>query len=96
MPCDLGETRKLLPLSFMQSMFYVCLFCVLQPFGRALVEAGKAFFGMEQEKNALRGILEFEAGKRVDRLVRVFYEILLPYSLIFTGGHLLCSRKVYP
>ena len=32
----------------------------------ALVEAGKAFFGMEQEKNALRGVLEYEAGKRLD------------------------------
>ena len=47
-------------------MFVVCLFCVLQPFGRALVEAGKAFFGMEQEKNVLRGVLEFEAGKYFD------------------------------
>ena len=51
-------------------MIPVCLFCILQPFGRALVEAGKAFFGMEQEKNALRGVLEFEAGKRLDWLVR--------------------------
>ena len=47
-------------------MFVVCLFYVLQPFGRALVEAGKTFFGMEQEKNALRGVLEFEAGKHLD------------------------------
>ena len=36
----------------------------------ALVEAGKAFFGMEQEKNALYDVLEFEAGKRLDWLVR--------------------------
>ena len=50
----------------MQLMFYVCLCRALQPFGRALVEAGKAFFGMEQEKNALRGVLEYEAGKRFD------------------------------
>ena len=77
-------------------MFSVCLCYVLQPFGRALVEAGKALFGMEQEKNALRGILEFEAGKHLDRLVRVFYEILLPYSLIFADDHLLCSRIVCP
>ena len=34
---------------------FVCSCCILQPFGRALVEAGKAFFGMEQEKNVLRG-----------------------------------------
>ena len=47
-------------------MFSVCLCRALKPFGRALVEAGKAFFGMEQEKNALRGILEYEAGKRLD------------------------------
>ena len=51
-------------------MFFVCLFCALQPFGHALVEAGKAFFGMEQEKNALHGVLEFEAGKPLDWLVR--------------------------
>ena len=44
-------------------MFFVCLLCVLQPFGRALVEASKAFFGMEQEKNVLRGVLQYEAGK---------------------------------
>ena len=37
---------------------------VLQPFGRALCEAGKAFFGMEQERGALRGILEIQLGKR--------------------------------
>ena len=61
-------------------MFCVCLCFVLQPFGRALVEAGKAFFGMEQEKNVLRDVLEFEAGKRLDRLVRVFmkYCFLIP------------------
>ena len=47
-------------------MLLVCLCCVLQPFGRALVEAGKAFFGMEQEKNTLHGVLEYEAGKRLD------------------------------
>ena len=46
-------------------MFSVCLCRVLQPFGHAPVEAGKAFFGMEQEKNALRGVLEYEAGKRL-------------------------------
>ena len=39
---------------------------LFQPFGHALVEAGKAFFGMEQEKSALRGFLEYEAGKRLD------------------------------
>ena len=51
---------------FMQQFFLVCLLYVLQPFGRALVEAGKAFCGMEQEKNALRRVLEFEAGKSFD------------------------------
>ena len=51
-------------------MFLVCLFWVLQPFGRALVEASRALFGMEPEKNALRGVLEFEAGKRLDWLVK--------------------------
>ena len=44
-------------------LFSVDLCRALQPFGRALVEAGKAFFGMEQEKSALRGLLEYEAGK---------------------------------
>ena len=47
-------------------MFSVRLCRALQPFGHALVEAGKAFFGMEQEKSALRGLLEYEAGKRLD------------------------------
>ena len=46
-------------------MLLVCLCCVLQPFRRALVEAGKAFFGMEQEKSALHGLLEYEASKRL-------------------------------
>ena len=47
-------------------MFFVHICLALQPFGRALVEAGKAFFGMEQEKSAPRGLLEYEAGKRLD------------------------------
>ena len=47
-------------------MFFVHLCHALQPFGHALVEAGKAFFGMEQEKSALRGLLEYEVGKRLD------------------------------
>ena len=47
-------------------MFSICLFCVLQPFGRALVEAGKVFFWMEQEKNVLHGVFEYEAGQRLD------------------------------
>ena len=67
----------------MRSMFSVCLCRILQPFGHALVEAGNAFFGMEQEKDALCGVLAFKAGKRLDLLVRIFDEILLPYSLIF-------------
>ena len=46
--------------------FFIYLCHALQPFGRALVEAGKAFFGMEQEKSALRGLLEYEAGKRFE------------------------------
>ena len=44
----------------------VCLNIVLQPFGRALVEAGKAFFNMEQERGAFRGLLEIHAGKCFD------------------------------
>ena len=47
-------------------MFSVRLCRALQPFGRGLVEAGKAFFGMEQEKSALCGLLEYEAGKCLD------------------------------
>ena len=47
-------------------LFSVNLCRASQPFGRALVEAGKAFFGMEQEKSALRGLLEYEAGKCLD------------------------------
>ena len=75
-------------------MFYVCLCRALQPFGHALVEAGKAFLGMEQEKNTLRDVLEYEAGKRLDLFSQSFMIFVLPYSLIFTGGNLLCSRKV--
>ena len=41
----------------------MCLCTVLQPFGRALVEAGKAFFNIEQERSTFRGILESHAGK---------------------------------
>ena len=44
----------------------------LQPFGRALVEAGKAFFRMEQEKGALGGLLEIETGKCFDLLGQFF------------------------
>ena len=47
-------------------LFSVSLCRTLQPFGRALVETGKAFFGMEQEKSALRGLLEYETGKFLD------------------------------
>ena len=35
----------------------------LQPFGHALVEAGKAFFNMEQERSTFRSVLESHAGK---------------------------------
>ena len=72
----------------------MCLCIALQPFGRALVEAGKAFFGMEQEKNALRGVLEYEAGKRLVYFNRSFMTLVLPYSLVFTRVNLFCSRKV--
>ena len=75
-------------------MFLVCLFCVLQPFGRALVEAGKAFFGMEQEKNALRGVLEYETGKRFDLFRQSFMIFVFSYSLTLIDGILLCSQKV--
>ena len=57
----------------MQLTFSVCLCRALQPFGHALVEAGKAFFGMEQERSALRGLLEIHAGKCFD----LFWPILL-------------------
>ena len=53
-------------LSLCNLLFSVSLCRALQPFGHALVEAGKAFFGMEQEKSALRGLLEYEAGKCLD------------------------------
>ena len=43
--------------------FHTLMSFVLQPFGRALVEAGKAFFRMEQEKSALRGLLKIETGE---------------------------------
>ena len=48
---------------FYASLFFLRLCIALQPFGRALVKASNAFFGMEQEKSALRGLLEIEAGE---------------------------------
>ena len=61
-------------------LFSIHLCLALQPFGRALVEAGKAFLGMEQEKGALRGLLEYETGKCFDQLrqkVCKFYASIL-------------------
>ena len=55
----------------MQQILLICLLCVLQPFGRALVEAGKAFFEMEREKNVLHGILEFGTGKCFDCIAKL-------------------------
>ena len=54
------------PLLFDATSLLVCLLFVLQPFDRALVEAGKAFFEMEREKNALHHVLEFGASKCFD------------------------------
>ena len=37
-----------------------------QPFGRALIESGKAFFEMEQKRNALRRVHESVSRKSFD------------------------------
>ena len=68
----------------------MCLCTVLQPFGRALVEAGKAFFGMEQERGALRGLLEIHAGKCFDYLANSVLHFVHLCSLFF----FLCSVTV--
>ena len=64
---------------------YLCL--ALQPFGRAVIEAGKAFFGMEQEKGALRGLLEYETGKRFDQLrqevCKCYASLLISFLLCY-------------
>ena len=46
---------------------------------------------MEQEKNALRGVLEYEAGKRFDLFSQSFMIFLFSYSLTLIDGILLCS-----
>ena len=61
----------------------MCLCIALQPFGRALVEAGKAFFGMEQEKGALRGLLEIEAGECFDLLGQFWVVFCASVLIIF-------------
>ena len=47
----------------MQQVLLACLLFVPQPFGCALMEAGKDFFEMERERNALHHILELGASK---------------------------------
>ena len=39
-----------------------------QPFGRALIESGKAFFEMEQERNALRHVHDPVSCKSFDSI----------------------------
>ena len=74
------------------------LYTVLQPFGRALVEAGKAFFGMEQEKGALRRIVEIQAGKCFDMFDQFCFtscaSVLI--FLLLCALSLFCSRKGGP
>ena len=77
----------------MQFLLSVSLCRALQPFGRALVEAGKAFFGMEQEKTTLRGLLEYEAGKCLDELGQNCMNLVPLYSLLFPGAILLLQPK---
>ena len=65
---------------------YLCL--ALQPFGRAVIEAGKAFFGMEQKKGALRGLLEYETGKCFDQLRQKVYECYAAILISFPWCYL--------
>ena len=57
---------------------------VLQPFGRAMVEAGKAFFNMEQERGAIRGLLEIHAGKCFDLFCPILLCILYFFAHYFS------------
>ena len=68
----------------------MCLCTVLQPFGRALVEAGKTFFGMEQEKGVLHGLLEIQAGKYFDLFGQFCFTFCTPVLTVF----LLCFVTV--
>ena len=68
--------------------FFVSLGHALQPFGRALVEVGKAFFGMEQEKRALWGLLEYEMGKCFDQLRQKLYEFCASVLITFSWCYL--------
>ena len=67
-----------------------------QPFGRALVEAGKTFFNMEQERSTFREVLESHAGKCFNlstftfRCAPSFLDLLLHFVASF------CSRKGNP
>ena len=55
----------------MHQVLLACSFVILQPFGRALVEAGKAFFEMEREKNALHRVHEFGTSKGFDYVAKL-------------------------
>ena len=56
----------------------ICSHFVWQPFGRALIESGKAFFEMERERNVLRHVHDSVSGKPFDSSVHgKLSEILL-------------------
>ena len=63
---------------------------VTQPFGHALVELGKAFFHMEQERDGLRRMLDLLAGKPSTGCV--IKNIVYALSFYFTNTIFLRSK----
>ena len=68
---------------------------VLQPFGRAVVEAAKAFFNMEQERSTFRGVLESHAGECLKLFMQpcVIFVILCFLMSFFTLLSLQSKRR---
>ena len=57
-----------------------------QPFGRALIESGKAFFEMEQERNTLRHVHESVSHKSFDLSNHLIFLSLMLRLLLLTSN----------
>ena len=57
-----------------------------QPFGRALIESGKAFFEMEQERNTLRRVHESVSSKSFDSSNHVKFFSFMMCLLLLTSS----------
>ena len=78
------------------SSFFLAYVLFLQPFGRALVEAGKTFFNMEQERSTFREVLESHAGKRFNLSTFLFCCAPTFLDVLLHSVAAFCSRKGNP